>query len=474
MKQFIEKWKARQTADYEPDHHTRYQKVYPILYSYAFLLMVAGFIFDDPTTIGEGLFTILTSEASLITDYIALAGPGAAFVNSGIVTFFSVFLLEKVKDPPNGMTMVTIGLMSGFSLFGKNFLNIWPILFGTFIYTQIQNQPFRKYVILGLSTTALSPIVSFIALNDSFGNIWVSIMVGILIGIVVTPLSTYTFQIQNGMNLYNTGFACGLIALMYVPLMHKLGADPSSYSFWAQGYNTPFAIFLFMLSGSLIFAGLFLVQLPCWAAWAGYRRILQTSGRSPSDYLRMFGPAPVMINTGINGIIGTIAILMVEGDLNGPTIGGIFAIMGFSSFGKHALNMIPVMAGVVISTSMGQWGFSNEGTQIALLFCTTLAPISGYFGWVYGVIAGVLHSAVVLSTSLPVGGMNLYNNGFSGGLVAIFLYPIILAIVRHRKAEVQDEDYFSVVEDDKPIDPPHRKEMKEEVISHIDHIEDPE
>ncbi len=33
------------------------------------------------------------------------------------------------------------------------------------------------------------------------------------------------------------------------------------------------------------------------------------------------------------------------GDLNGPTIGGIFTIVGFSATGKHLRNILPVMAG---------------------------------------------------------------------------------------------------------------------------------
>lgn len=474
MKHLIEKWNTRKLSGYDSNHHTRYQMLYPYLYAYAIGLILIGFLFDSPKDIVHGLFSIIYSESALITDFVAIAGAGATFVNAGIVTLCSVALLDFVKEPPNGLTLVAVGLMSGFSMFGKNFLNIWPILFGTFIYAQIQNEPFRKYAILGLSTTGLAPIVSFLALNNSFGNVWIGIFAGIVIGIIVTPLSTYTFQLQNGMNLYNTGFACGLIASMFVPLMHKLGADPQTYTIWAKGYNFEFGLFLFIFCFILIFTGFFLLPIPTWAAWAGYRRILQTSGRSPSDYLRMFGPAPVLINTGINGLLATMLILMVEGDLNGPTLGGILTIMGFSSFGKHALNMIPVMVGITITTSLGQWGFSNEGTQLALLFGTTLAPISGYFGWVYGVIAGVFHSAVVLSTSIPVGGMNLYNNGFSGGLVAIFLYPIILAVINRRKATVQDEDYFDAVQHDEPIDPPTRKVLKEEAISKMEPMDDEE
>ena len=46
----------------------------------------------------------------------------------------------------------------------------------------------------------------------------------------------------------------------------------------------------------------------------GYRRLLRTTGRAPSDYLRMFGPAPVLINMGVNGLIGMAFILATGGE----------------------------------------------------------------------------------------------------------------------------------------------------------------
>jgi len=46
------------------------------------------------------------------------------------------------------------------------------------------------------------------------------------------------------------------------------------------------------------------------------------------------------------------------------------------------------------------------------------------------VLAGVLHLAVVTNIGIIHGGINLYNNGFSGGLVAGFLVPIVDAFKR--------------------------------------------
>ena len=155
-------------------------------------------------------------------------------------------------------------------------------------------------------------------------------------------------------------------------------------------------------------------------------------------------------------------ILAGGGELNGPTIGGILTIMGFSAFGKHAFNIIPVMGGVFLGSLVMHWSLNDPAVQLACLFCTTLAPVSGYFGWPYGVLAGFIHSSVVLYTGSPVAGMNLYNNGFSGGLVAIVLYATIVAIARHRKPVIQDQDYFDPLEHDEPLVPPDPQQLTEE------------
>lgn len=434
--------------------HPRYGILYPILLGFAALLFIAGLLLDGPAQIIPGLIQIVLTEDALITDYILVAGPGPALINSALVTFLSLLILRCSQVPLNGMTPVVIGLMSGFSLFGKNCINILPILLGTWLYAKFQKEPFGKYASIGLMSTALAPVVSYIALDNGWGTPLAGLLTGIIIGFFIPPLAAYTYKVQNGMNLYNVGFSCGLIAFICVPLISSMGADPTVHYRWAVGYNAVFAPALSIFCLILILSGLFLCGRPAQAAWDNYRRLLRTSGRAPSDYLRMFGPAPVLINTGINGLIGMLFILCAGGDLNGPTIGGILTIMGFSSFGKHARNIIPVMAGVFLGSLVMHWSLGDSAVQLACLFCTTLAPISGCFGWPYGVLAGFLHSSVVLYTGSPVAGMNLYNNGFSGGLVSIVLYPIIIATAQHRKPVLQDEDYLDLMEHDEPVPPP--------------------
>ena len=448
--------------DHAAPRHARYDSLLNYLWIFTVCLALLGFSLDSRENILKGLIAIVMTEDALITDYFLVAGPGAALVNSALVTAISLVLLRLSGDTLNGMTLVEVGLMSGFSLFGKNYLNIWPILLGSWLYPVSRKEPYGSYVGIGLMATALSPVISYIALDNGWGSVPLGIIVGIVIGYIMAPLAAYTYRIQNGMNLYNVGFSCGLVAFICVPLMSGFGATPETKYRWAGGYDLTFALVLGISCLLLILCGLLICGIPIWAAWAGYRMLLNTSGRAPSDYLRMFGPAPVLINTGVNGLIGTAFILLGGGDLNGPTIGGILTIMGFSAFGKHARNIIPVMAGVFLGSALMHWKLSDPAVQLACLFCTTLAPVSGYFGWPYGVLAGFLHSSVVLFTSTPVAGMNLYNNGFSGGMVAIVLYPLLIAIARHRKPVLQDGDLFENLENDSPVMAPDRHTIIEE------------
>ena len=411
------------------------------------LLVLFGLCQDTPAGILRGMGVILTTEDVLITDYIAIAGMGAAFVNAGLVTLISVLLIKLVKDPVNGATLVTLGLMAGFSLFGKNILNIWPIMAGTGLYALLKGETFAHHVNLALRATALSPVVSFMAVRFSP---WLGVGMGLVIGFVMPPVAEHAHRVQNGMNLYSLGFSCGLVAMMLVPAFKAFGLEPQSAHHWSTGNNRTLGLALAVLC--LGFIGLGLIREP-GRALKKYWALLRTSGLAPSDYIRTFTPGPVLVNMGVDGLIATGYIVLTGGDLNGATIGAIFTIIGFSGYGKHAFNILPVMGGVLLGSLANHVDPNSSSLQLAGLFGTTLAPFAGVFGWPFGVLAGLLHSSVVLQAGLPLEGMNLYNNGFSGGLVAIVLYPILTSLVKRRRPVLMEEDLFAMFDEDAPQSP---------------------
>ena len=78
-----------------------------------------------------------------------------------------------------------------------------------------------------------------------------------------------------------------------------------------------------------------------------------------------------------------------------------------------------------LSTFLNQFTPTTPGIQLAAIFAVGLAPIAGRFGVIAGILAGMLHVAIVMCTSQMYGGLNLYNNGFSAGWVAIIMLPAL-------------------------------------------------
>ena len=78
---------------------------------------------------------------------------------------------------------------------------------------------------------------------------------------------------------------------------------------------------------------------------------------------------------------------------------------------------------------------------MAALFAVGLSPIAGQFGSMAGIVAGVFHAAVVMCTSSMYGGLNLYNNGFSAGWVAIILVPLIESVMSRFVLRKKEKGY---------------------------------
>lgn len=397
--------------------------------------IVAGFLLQPFDEIWRGIITIVQEPDFLITDYIAIGGIGAAFINAGVLTLLSIAIVYFLGMDMSGHTITSSFLMFGFSLFGKNILNIWAIMMGICLYSYYHKTSITRYIYVGFYGTCLSPVITQIM---QIGNLplglrlVLSFFVGISIGFVLPPLSTHTHYAHQGYSLYNVGFSCGIIATIIVSLMKSFGIEIKARLIWSTGQNVLFARLLIALFLGMIVFSFFISK----QVWTRYLEILKSYGISGTDYVKSEGFAPTLFNMGINGIVSTLLVLIVRGDLNGPTIGGIFTIVGFSATGKHTRNILPIMIGVIIGGYLKNWSITDPSAQLALLLSTTLAPIAGEFGVGAGILAGFLHSSAALNVGIVYGGLNLYNNGFAGGLIATFLVPVLKSI-RDRKAHAK-------------------------------------
>ena len=392
----------------------RVQSLIPIYF------MIVGLFLQPVTEIIPGLITIIKEPDFLITDYFLIGGIGTSFINAGLLTLLCIWTIYFLGMEMDGHTITSSCLMFGFSLFGKNLLNIWAILLGVYLYSHYHKKHMSSYIYIGFYGTSLSPIITQIMYISDLPyavRLIASLAVGLIIGFVLPPLSTHVHYAHKGYSLYNVGFSSGIIATVIVSVLKSFGITTESR-------------LIAMIAAAFLFGGKNVGD--------SYWKILSCSGIGGTDYLRDNGGAATVLNMALNGLFATIFVLGVGGELNGPTIGGIFTIIGFSATGKHIRNIAPIMFGVLLASFTKHWTINAPSPILALLFSTTLAPIAGEFGVFVGLLAGFLHSSVALNVGIVYGGMNLYNNGFAGGIVAIFMVPVIHSIMDRRARAKED------------------------------------
>ena len=398
-----------------------------VVSSIAASFVVFGFVVSGPAAVFEGLIKIMFARDTLITDYVGVGGIGAAFVNAGLLTLVVAGIYRLSGATIGGGAVACLLLVLGFALFGKNLLNVWPIVAGVYAYARFKKEAFSKHINTAFFGCALAPVFSEILFSTAlplYVAVPLGLATGIAMGFLLPPAAAQLFKAHEGFSLYNMGFTAGIVGTLVVAIYKSYGFVAQPVFIWTSGNNLLLGGFIGALFLALVGAGLALDR----SALSGMKEILRLPGRSPSDFIALAGAAPTLVNMGLSGLVGMAYVIAVGGDLNGPVIGAILSIVGFAAFGKHPGNFVPIMAGVFLGSLAKPWGAADPSIVLAALFGTTLAPISGQFGWRWGLVAGFVHSSAALSVGVLHGGLNLYNNGFAAGIVAAVLMPVIVSV----------------------------------------------
>lgn len=407
-----------------PLKHKPSELLWRMMLAFSVFLFVCGLVLSPGDTLLPGLAAIHRSPDVLISDYFIIGGMGATMLNAGLVTLASLLLTRRLGLTYSGLSVAAILIMGGFALFGKNLVNCLPILFGNWLFARYQEEKWNKYIVIGLFSTCLAPFVSFLY-NALSTALWLRVAaaagIGVVIGFVVPTLAPHTASFHMGYNLFNVGFAAGFVAIALMSVLRGFQLDSGSVMIWQKGFPP-------LLTGLCLGA---LVLLFVWGWLLSDRelrrlgRITRHSGRAVADFVFMDGVGPTFMNMAVMGLLAIGWLWLVGGDLNGPTLGGVITIMGFAAFGMHPKNCAPIVAGIWAATLLLRYQPADPSIQLAALFGMGLAPIAGQFGVVWGIIAGMLHCAIVTTVGSVYGGLNLYNNGFTAGLVALILVPLI-------------------------------------------------
>lgn len=406
------------------------------------LIMIAISFFIAPLgSILLGFKKILTSPQILTTDACALGGLAGALFNSGVLTLLTLTIMKLANNKADGTTFSAFFLVAGFSFFGKNCLNIWPILLGTWAFSRIKKEPFAKHVNGAFFACSLAPFVSEALFNryldySLFWGIPLALFLGFLIGFVFPLLIKHVLVFHKEHNLFNAGLAAGFLGFILFNLYRSLVLRPlgleASYelnSILSAGYPLFFPSLLALIFLLTLLLGFFLNG----RSLRGYGRIIASSGYQ-RDFILEENLSLALINFAILGFMVLLLFLITKAPFTGPTVGALLCLLAVSAKGSHPRNVLPIYLGFGLCSLFASWTLANQGIVVAFCFASGLSPLAGRWGFRWGLLAGLLHSSVALYAAAIYGGFNIYSGGFVSGCMALVLLPIIEAFSKEVRA----------------------------------------
>ncbi len=198
-----------------------------LLLSLFLAMIILMIISNDFSSFFSGYLSILRSPSVLTSDYLEIGGLSATLFNVATILLLNIYMVRKLNIHVTGPVIAGILTISGFSFFGKNLFNTLPIYFGIYLFAKSQKLKFKNFIIVVLFSTGISPVVSFIIFGMDWGS-WlgvstvfnyliggvIGIVVGVFIGFFLPTLSAHTMRFHKGYNLYNVGFALGILSMV--------------------------------------------------------------------------------------------------------------------------------------------------------------------------------------------------------------------------------------------------------------------
>lgn len=403
------------------------KQILAIMMAYSLSLLVAALLAGPVAESFRGFLTILQLPSQLTLDYFKVGTVGGTFLNAGLVGLACVLVFRLSKADLSGTSLMAFFLTIGFSFFGMNFLNIWPCMLGVWLFTRITQTPFASQVNVAVFATSLSPFVSEAIFRNPFfegflvGRILMGLLLGIVAGFLMAILCQHSPNLHRGYTLYNAAAVAGFIGIMLFSIMFRAtGHEIPDNTDIGEGHDMVVYTYAIATSIAAIAAGFFMNG----NSFKGYSTVLRATGRR-CDFPSLVGVPITLVNIGVFGLFSTGYYALAGASMTGPTAGSIVCLLAIAPCGAHVRNMLPIMLGYALASTFCAFTLSTQAIVVGLCFAGALVPISGCFGSLYGVLAGMLHACMVTTVVTFHGGLCLYNGGFTCGLVAILLAPTL-------------------------------------------------
>jgi MFS family permease len=278
-----------------------------------------------------------------------------------------------------------------------------------------------------LFSAALSPFVSE-ALFANYGlpfpvAVGLALAGGCFMGFIAAVIIPHMVPLHKGFNQFNAGLSNGFVAFVVNGfIFNGLKVSRLETGILGKGYNAFCIIALFIMFVLCTLSGWFL---------DGHKAVqdckdLFFSHGHKRDYVYDHGVPAVLLNMGIHGAFVTLYYIAAGAAFTGPTFGCVLCMLSLTASCASPRTVYPIMIGYILFSLLPASSPINaQGVLVGFCFATSLAPIVGIYGLMSGIIAGILHCAVVGNVSIIHGGFNLYNGGFTSGLVCLVLVPIL-------------------------------------------------
>lgn len=404
-------------------------------FTLAFLL--AALVAPDRADMLAGLGRILTGPAQLTKDYFKpeLGGLSASMLNTALIAAICTALTFLPGANVTGATALAWFLTVGFGTYGMNPLNMLPMLLGALVYAKIRREPFAKNIHFAMFATGLSPLVTQVLLyypdyasgpRFTLVGAGLALLVGVAVGCAMPALCAHSPALHKGHNLYNAGPAAGFLCFLLFTMLYK-----------TAGVEAP-AIAADLGEGQPLFANLFCIACFALCLSAGlilnggvgdYLKLLRDTGYR-TDFTQKFSAGSVLMNLGVYGLFILLYYNLIGATFTGPTMGAVFCMVCCFAVGATPRNVLPIMLGYGLMGLLHKLGVTafavnSQALVIGLCYASGLAPVAGEFGFVAGIVAGLLHGCLVTSVPAIHGGFCLYNGGFTAGIVCFIFVPIL-------------------------------------------------
>jgi len=187
---------------------------------------------------------------------------------------------------------------------------------------------------------------------------------------------------------------------------------------------------------TLFFAGAALLLDTPAALLDGLLAIFQAPDLLVTDYVYVGGLGAALLNSALTSLLALGMLILFNHEAKSATISNLWLVTGFAFFGKNPLNVLPIFFGGWLYSR-----FMKQNFNVNILTCLVAASLApavtqkvfvGPGGEIFnlafaigvGVLIGFIFDPVAKNIFKAHDGFNLYNAGFTAGMLAIIITSI--------------------------------------------------